>query len=235
MADSILCKYSICYCVLVDLCLNKKQNIVGLDNFPTLAALALTASFVLPVTAAFAATISGTPGNNVIKGTPYKDTIYGYGGNDTIYGYGSSDKLYGGRGNDDVYGGAGNDYIQDTSGYDTDDIYGGPGADEIRCKGYQCHVRGDAGNDRIYIEPQDIENTARGGTGNDYIEGIGHGVLYGNDGDDTLRNGLDQYGGPGADRFICDPDRSITSVIDYHPEEGDVIENPDACAEILSL
>ncbi|WP_148681113.1 hypothetical protein [Candidatus Nitrososphaera gargensis] len=37
------------------------------------------------------------------------------------------------------------------------------------------------------------------------IEGIGHGVLYGNDGGDTLKHCLDQYGGLGADRFICDP------------------------------
>ncbi len=208
---------------------------MGLKYLATFAALAVTALLVLPVITAFAATISGTSDNNVIKGTPYRDIIYGYGGNDTIYGYGASDKLYGGIGNDDIYGGAGNDYIQDLSGYDTDDLYGGPGADVIKCKGYQCNVRGDAGNDRIYIEPQDVENMARGGTGNDYIEGIGSGVLYGDDDDDTLKNGLDQYGGLGADHFICDPDGDITSVLDYHPEEGDVIENPDACAEILSL
>ncbi len=151
---------------------------MGLKYLATFAALAVTALLVLPVITAFAATISGTSDNNVIKGTPYRDIIYGYGGNDTIYGYGASDKLYGGIGNDDIYGGAGNDYIQDLSGYDTDDLYGGPGADVIKCKGYQCNVRGDAGNDRIYIEPQDVENMARGGTGNDYIEGIGSGVLY---------------------------------------------------------
>jgi Ca2+-binding RTX toxin-like protein len=215
--------------------LNEKRKILRSKNLSTAAILALTASLVLPITAAFAATLSGTSGNNVIKGTSYRDTIYGYGGDDIIYGYGSSDKIYGGRGNDVVYGGRGNDYIQDLSGYDTDYLYGGPGADEIRCKGYQCHVYGEGGNDRIYIEPQDNENTARGGAGNDYIEGIGHGMLYGNDGDDTLKGGLDQYGGAGADHFICDPDGNITSVLDYHPEEGDVIENPDACAEILSL
>jgi Ca2+-binding RTX toxin-like protein len=206
--------------------LNEKHRIPKLNNLPKAAVLALTALLVLPVTTAFAATISGTSGDNVIKGTSQRDTIYGYG---------SSDRIYGCRGNDDIYGGRGNDYIQDTSRFDTDYIYGGPGADEIRCKGYQCHVRGNGGNDRIYIEPQDIENTARGGAGNDYIEGIGHGVLYGNDGDDTLKNGLDQYGGPGADRFICEPAVDMTSILDYHPEEGYVIENPDECAEVLSL
>jgi Ca2+-binding RTX toxin-like protein len=156
--------------------LDEKHKILGLKSLSTAAVLALTASLMHPVAAAFAATLSGTSSKDVIKGTPYKDTIYGY-GDDVIYGYGSSDKLYGGRGNDEVYGGRGNDYIQDTSGYDTDYLYGGPGADVIRCKGYQCNVRGDAGNDRIYIEPQDIENTAHGGAGNDHIEGIGHGVL----------------------------------------------------------
>lgn len=122
-----------------DLTLDKKQSIMGLNNYlPTLAPLALAALLVLPLMAAFAATISGTPDNNVIKGTPYRDTIYGYG---------SSDKLYGGIGDDDLYGGSGNDYMHDMSGYDTDNLYGGSGADIIKCKGYQCNVHGDSGND----------------------------------------------------------------------------------------
>lgn len=46
------------------------------------------------------ATISGTPGNDVLIGTGGDDRIIGGAGNDTINGMGGDDFLYGGEGND---------------------------------------------------------------------------------------------------------------------------------------
>jgi len=77
------------------------------------AAIALTGLLAAAVRAETAATVNGTPKNDVLRGTPGNDVINGKGGNDRIYGL---------AGNDVLIGGPGNDYI-----------VGGPGADTIRC------------------------------------------------------------------------------------------------------
>jgi Ca2+-binding RTX toxin-like protein len=201
--------------------------------------------------------IYGYAGDDKLYGNSGNDMISAGPGNDKAYGGSGSDKLYGHRGDDLLDGGGGNDYIQDSYGYNTiygrdgadninflfvDDsggptssvggtIYGGSGPDTIRCEGYSCAIYGGGGNDKIYLTPRDIENVAFGGTENDYIEGIGHGILYGEDGADTLVGGSEQIGGPGADRFIC---KQYVEIHDYNPGEGDVIENRSLCWEISS-
>jgi hypothetical protein len=54
---------------------------------------------ILPMTttAAFAAPITGTNGNDVLKGTDSRDTIRARGGDDRVYGFKGNDALYGGR------------------------------------------------------------------------------------------------------------------------------------------
>ncbi len=113
-------------------------------GFIAALALALTAS-VLTASPAGAqavtchgavATITGTPGNDVINGTAGNDvilagegddTINGLGGDDIICGQQGDDFIKGGTGRDRLYGGFGDDQIFGNGSGDR--LYGGPGAD----------------------------------------------------------------------------------------------------------
>lgn len=200
--------------------------------------------------------INGTGEDDTIHGLGGRDIISAGAGNDKAYGGSGADKIYGYRGDDLLDGGEGNDYIQDSYGYntvygrggadtinilfveDTGDqfgsvggtIHGGSGPDTISCEGYSCAIYGEGDNDKIYLQPHDVENVAYGGIDNDYIKGIGQaGALYGEDGDDTLVGGAEHHGGAGADRFVCD---QYTEIFDYNPAEGDVIENESLCGGV---
>lgn len=111
-----------------------------------LAAAATIAGVLLPVepppaTAATATpqcTITGTPGDDVLRGTGRADVICGLGGNDVIIGKGGNDTLVGGAGNDRLEGGAGADLLIGEAGRDTlvggahsDRFIGGGGADRL--------------------------------------------------------------------------------------------------------
>jgi Ca2+-binding RTX toxin-like protein len=117
------------------------------------------------------------------------DTIevetHGTSSGDYLYGadYGdasTADTIYGYDGNDNLRGGAGNDTI-----------YGGDGADYI------------------YASGSDGSDTAHGNDGADTLYGVGHSVLYGDDGNDSLNNNASSgnaattvvtlYGGSGVD------------------------------------
>lgn len=99
------------------------------------------------------------------------DPIEGGAGNDTIYGEGGDDTIDGGIGADSLEGGTGNDLLS-----------GGDGNDQIG---------GGAGNDTL--EAGLGGDTLSGGDGNDLLVRGGYGVdntwnlLYGDDGDDTIR------------------------------------------------
>ena len=67
---------------------------------------------------AFACTIKGTGGNDVLVGTSGPDVICGFGGNDRINGSGGDDIIYGGPGNDTIIGGGGSDSLHGNSGND---------------------------------------------------------------------------------------------------------------------
>jgi Ca2+-binding RTX toxin-like protein len=130
------------------------------------------------------ATITGTPGDDVLVGTNGNDTLTGLGGNDVLRGLGGDDTIDGGSGNDSLYGDAGTDYI-----------YGGDGDDRIFAGDQTDVIFGDGGDDLIIAgNGHDI---ARGGLGNDRIVGgLGRDNLYGDDGHDRL------YGDEGADRVF---------------------------------
>jgi hypothetical protein len=176
-----------------------------------LAAVAVLA--IAPV-AARAATLIGTPGNDVINGTPGDDTIFGLDGNDVING---------GAGNDDIDGGGG-----------SDDIHGGPGIDAVLygdrtgpVKVTLDNVRNDGqgGDDNVHSDIEQIyggmagdqlvgddqPNLIDGGPGNDTIVGGGGADrLYGGPGNDTI-NSFDGTAdivncGPGTDTVMADPD-----------------------------
>ena len=87
-------------------------------------------------TAAYAATIYGTSGNDNLNETPQNDRMYGYGGNDDLDAYqysGDTDRLYGGRGHDtlDASDGDGFDLLDGGRGYDV--CYGDSGDNFVSC------------------------------------------------------------------------------------------------------
>lgn len=111
------------------------------------------------------ATITGTPGNDVIVGTPGRDVIVTFGGNDTILSLAGRDLVCAGRGNDyvgagraadRVFGGAGGDRLVGRGGPDV--LKGGPGADRLKGGRGADRLRGGPGFDRC-----------RGGAGADSI------------------------------------------------------------------
>ncbi len=149
--------------------------------------------------AGFAATIVGTPGDDVIIGTPGDDVIVGRAGDDTIDGGGGNDIICGGRGADTLYGGEGSDILKGGRGQDTlkggdgnDTLYGGRGEDLLKGQADDDILKGRRGEDQLY-----------GGSGNDILRGgRGEDELYGGSGNDELYGGLGEdilKGGSGND------------------------------------
>ena len=108
------------------------------DHDPVLVGLDLDSIPDNPTCNGLAATIIGTPGDDVIVGTNKTDVIVSFGGNDTIFGGNGDDVICSGYGNDVVDGGNGKDYIDAGEGDDVvnggnakDVIFGGPGNDEL--------------------------------------------------------------------------------------------------------
>jgi len=149
-----------------------------------------------------AATIVGTPGQDILRGTPGRDVINGLGGSDTIQGFGGNDVICGAAGNDTIFGHGGNDIIIGGPGNDNifgntgnNKIYAGPGNDEIITDAGKDRVWAGAGNDEIntksgndVVYGQGGDDTVYGGYGNDYVNGGA--------GDDRI------YAGPGADVML---------------------------------
>jgi hypothetical protein len=79
-------------------------------------------------------TITGTPGDDVLRGTSGADTICGVEGDDLLRGFGGKDILIGGLGSDLMIGGTGDDLL--TGGAGRDRFKGG--ADEDQC---DAHAR----------------------------------------------------------------------------------------------
>ena len=157
---------------------------------------------ILPMTttAAFAATITGTNGNDVLKGTDSRDTIRARGGDDRVYGFKGNDALYGGRGNDRIRGGSGNDQIYAWHGDNY--VSGGEGRDIIYATGGPTRPGGPAtddynrlygygGNDRFKI--RQASATIYGGSGHDNVD-----VAAG----DLARGGFWIYTEAGNDKLV---------------------------------
>ena len=177
----------------------------------------------------YAATYTGTAGNDTATGTSEEDTMSGGGGSDKLYGGDGNDTLTastggstldGGNGNDTIYGGNGNDIISGGVGNDTvyasggiDTIDGGAGSDTIvysigsadmtidLSKGLGYYTSYPAGADSF----SNFENAA-GGSANDTLIGNSlDNILSGGAGNDTFNGGAGNdtlIGGDGADLFF---------------------------------
>lgn len=149
---------------------------------------------------------------DTINGTTASDWMHGRNGNDTMSGAAGDDTLDGGAGNDSLVGGAGDDvYVVDSAldvvveaanaGNDTValGIYGYAAftytlADNV--ENVEINPAWVVGTNSYYYYPVTITGNAlgnimRGGTGSDYLAGLGgNDRLFGGDGNDTLDGGI---------------------------------------------
>lgn len=168
----------------------------------------------------------------LVRGTPRNDTLEGGGGNDTIWGGRGDDLIRGIQGDNLIGGGPGNDTIRGGIGNDT--LWGGPGNDLLYGSGGSNVIWGGAGRDTIHGGPGDDmlgggggADLIYGGGGDDRIwGGRGNDTLYGGEGNDTLIAGPGTdwlFGGAGADTFIFYRNDERNRIMDFNPEEGDIL------------
>ncbi len=112
------------------------------DHDPVLVGLALDSISGNLTCNGLAATIIGTPGDDVIVGTNGNDVIVSFGGNDSIDGGNGNDVICGGYGDDIIDGGNGKDLVFGEQGDDT--LSGGNGKDHL--DGGDGIDNGDGGN-----------------------------------------------------------------------------------------
>lgn len=139
---------------------------------------------------AYAETLNGLGGNDILVAGPAADSLYGHEGDDLAYGNRGDDRLFGGAGDDRLFGGPARDWI-----------YGGIGEDRMFGNGGTDRLFGQGGNDHL-----------RGGAGDDLVVGNrGHDTLHGEAGNDRL------VGGPGLDHFVMQAGSGIDTIIDFMP------------------
>lgn len=117
------------------------------DHDPVLVGLNLDSIPDNPTCMGLAATIIGTPGDDVIVGTNKTDVIVTFGGNDTISGGNGKDVICSGFGNDVIDGGNGKDLID--AGDSDDVVNGGKGKDIIFGRGGNDELNGGASVDDL--------------------------------------------------------------------------------------
>jgi Ca2+-binding RTX toxin-like protein len=125
-----------------------------------------------------------------LRGTKMGDTLYGDGGGNRLEGLAGNDLLVGRDGADTIDGGSGHDFI-----FTDDEIPGLVGGDSHDPKLDDC----DSPVPRRTHEGPGFDDVAYGGSGNDFIVGLG--------GKDTLHGGLDNDfidGGMDNDRLYGD-------------------------------
>lgn len=145
---------------------------------------------------AFAVSLDGGDGNDVLIGGAGVDSLNGGNGNDLLTGGDGNDLLLGSVGKDTIRGLAGDDEIDGGLGDDSlqgadgnDEIHGGAGKDVVDGGNGDDCLHGDDDNDKLL--GGDGNDTLRGGLGNDSMDGgLGDDVLLGEDGKDTLAGGL---------------------------------------------
>ncbi|MEA2736448.1 MAG: hypothetical protein QOE14_2899, partial [Humisphaera sp.] len=150
---------------------------------------------------AYATSILGGGGDDMITAGAGGDSIDGGDGNDRIYGNASNDIITGGAGRDSIWAGAGDDIL--TAGAGNDRLNAEAGNDTIAAgKGNDVVSAGD-GNDVVSdsggINTIDFGagndggasivggGTVYGGAGNDAITAVGGAIVFGEEGDDHLQ------------------------------------------------
>ena len=150
-----------------------------------------------------AATIVGTPGDDVLRGTAGPDVMVGLGGADTLIGRGGDDVICGGTGRDTIVGGTGKDELSGGGGNDV--VRGGAGNDSI--------VGGD-GDDRLF--GGDAKDVFWLGTGSDYAAGgPGRDLFY-----QQAKTGTDRLYGQGDNDTIYAASRSKLAGLVYSGGRG---------------
>ena len=147
------------------------------DHDPLLVGFGLDSIPDNPTCNGLAATIIGTPGDDVIVGTNKSDVIVTFGGDDVVDGGNGDDVICTGYGDDIIDGGNGQDYID--GGHNNDTILGGQGDDTLIGGHGDDSLDGDKGDDVLV-----------GGGGDD--------TLLGGSGDDSLDGGDDSDNGDGG-------------------------------------
>ena len=99
----------------------------------TLFGLLVALVLALTASVAMAATLKGTPGDDVINGTPNSDLISGWGAMTSSRGAGGDDTINGGPGNDVHFGDKGDDGLRGNLG--RDEFVGGDGDDVVFARG----------------------------------------------------------------------------------------------------
>jgi Ca2+-binding RTX toxin-like protein len=175
-------------------------------NRPVRVASLFLVTLVTVAAPAYAATITGTPEDDVLTGTADADRIDARAGNDVLSGLGGPDLLFGEGGNDGLDGGDGHDRLG--GGIGADQLKGGYGQDRLNV----------SDGDRAYGGPQNDDVVARNGTfvvhggpGADRVDASGGGehTLFGDGGDDRLEVEHQQnsntrlIGGPGNDEVYA--------------------------------
>jgi Ca2+-binding RTX toxin-like protein len=196
-----------------------------ITNMLVIFAATATMLALTPITSAFAVTLSGTNGDDMLRGTNNSDTIDGKRGDDAIYGYGGKDTLYGGTGDDRIKGGSGDDYIYGWYGGNT--LSGGTGNDHIYTTGpsdprssFPLNViHGNAGGDYIKVAVQNAK--IYGDKGADTIIAVGgdeevvHQTVYAGSGNDVVETEYTAYGEGGNDHLKGEVNAEL------HGGEGD--------------
>ena len=162
-----------------------------------------TQAIAITVTNIAGPTITGTSSGEFINGTAEEETILGLGGADTLYGDAGNDTLDGGVGNDTLIGGSGDDHMIGGRGNDlfiVDSLLDtiveklGEGTDTAETALSAYSLAGIAnienltftGSGPFHGTGNALDNTIRGGTGNDTLDGgAGKDTLVGGSGDDT--------------------------------------------------
>jgi uncharacterized repeat protein (TIGR01451 family) len=132
----------------------EQKDPAGGNNRATVATRVLAAPFCR----GFAATVSGTGGDDVLLGTPGPDVIVALGGNDRIVSR---------SGRDLVCAGGGADYVG--AGTASDRVFGGAGPDRLLGRGGPDLLKGSAGND--VLKGGRGSDRLRGGRGSDHCRG----------------------------------------------------------------
>ncbi|MGH2975251.1 MAG: hypothetical protein ACRDLL_10350 [Solirubrobacterales bacterium] len=130
-------------------------------------ATATTRVLAAPTCRSFAATISGTPGDDTLVGSPGPDVIVALGGNDRIVSRSGRDLICAGNGNDYIAAGSAADRV--FAGGGRDRLLGRGGPDFLRGSGGHDVLKGGRGSDRL--RGGRGFDRCRGGAGRDSIKG----------------------------------------------------------------
>lgn len=207
---------------------------------------AIPASAAAPTCLGMAATIVGTPEDDVLAGTRGPDVIVGLGGADEIDGRGGEDVLCGGGGDDVVIGGRGSDRLHGGGGGDV--LIPGPGEDLVDGGGSRFDVvdlmaaRGPVivdlaagaatgqGTDTLARVEQAaggaFDDVLRGDDGPNWLIGMGgDDALYGLGDDDDLSPGPGDDLVDGGDGWDFDDHHIFNAFILGQPLAGPVAVN----------